>query len=71
MDTVPPRIEPDQGIDAELLAALRAQRLALLKSLNEEPKYSPWKVTAAAVVSGIVLAALIITAAYLTPPLGR
>jgi hypothetical protein len=55
--------------DVEFLAGIRARRLQ--RSREPVPNDSPWLVTAAAIVSGIVLAALIITAAYLTPPLGR
>jgi hypothetical protein len=59
----------DDAEVAEFLAGIRGRQMQSAREPVESS--SPWLVTAAAIVSGIVLAALIITAAYLTPPLGR
>jgi len=60
------------GLDPQevtFLEGIRARRLR--RSQETVREVSPWVVAAAGIISGIVLAALIITAAYLTPPLGR
>jgi hypothetical protein len=59
----------DDAEVAEFLLGIRARQLKWAREPIESS--SPWLVTAAAIVSGIILAALIITAAYLTSPLGR
>jgi len=59
----------DDAEVAEFLAGIRARQMQRAREPVESS--SPWLVTAAAIVSGTILAALIITAAYLTPPLGR
>jgi hypothetical protein len=59
----------DDAEVAEFLAGIRARQMQ--RAREPVPSDSPWLVTAAAIVSGIVLAALIMRAAYVTPPLGR
>ncbi len=53
--------------DADFLAGVRADRMALQKELDADRAIRPWQVAVSAFVSGTALAALLITAAYLTP----
>jgi len=67
MDTAPGNHPPTY--DPALLAALRAENESLRARLNDLKTPNLWLVVIAGLLTGILLAAAIITAAYLTPPL--
>ncbi len=61
---------PSQA-DADFLAGVRARRMALQEELAADRPIKPWQLAIAVLVSGTVLAALMITAAYLTLGFGK
>jgi len=67
MDTAPGNHPPTY--DPALLAALRAENDSLRARLHDLKTPNPWLVVTAGLLTGILLAAAVITAAYLTPPL--
>jgi len=71
MDKTAYEFDAPSQADADFLASVRTRRIALQKELAAERPMKPCRLAIAALVSGSLLAVLVIAAIYLTPRLVR
>ena len=66
MDTAAPGYQPTY--DPQFIKELRDETDALKKSLDGQQLYHRWQVIGGGLLTGVALAAALITLAYITPP---